>query len=632
MKIKAFYEGKEVELEGVSTYQEAAKKLDKKAQFLACEVDGELKGLTETIQKDNFKIQFFDFSHAKGKEIYWHTSAHILAQAVKRVFPQALFSIGPSIENGFYYDFDLGDYRFLPEDAQKIENEAKKVIQENLAITRKEVSKKEALEIFKNNPYKTEIIQQLPDDAIISTYTQGDFTDLCRGPHLGSTAMVRELKIMSFAGAYWRGDSKNKMLQRVYGISFPSKKELDAYLRFLEESKERDHRKIGKELDFFSFHDEGPGFPFWHAKGVELFNKLVDYMRNENQKRGYTEIKTPPVLNEILWKKSGHWDNYKDNMYFTEIDEKTYSIKPMNCPGGLLVYNTRLHSYRELPIRQAEFGLVHRHELSGVLHGLFRVRSFTQDDAHIFCTPEQLQLEIEDVVKYTLDVYKTMGFNDFIIFIATRPDNSIGSDENWEKATESLIESLKTLGIEYKIKDKEGAFYGPKIEFNIKDTLGRNWQCGTVQVDFSMPERFDVSYEGSDGQKHRPIMVHRAILGSFERFVGILLEHYAGKLPVWLSPIQVRVINVHENQLEFSKNVEKRLLEAGLRVEGDYRVETLGYKIREGRNSRIPFLVILGDREQSEGNISVRNRENKTSNMKVEELISMVKETENLKK
>jgi threonyl-tRNA synthetase len=624
-KIEFSYKEKARELENVRTYMDIANALTRgNHNFLVCRVNGVLKDLSAPIDANNFAIEFYNFDSPEGKEVFWHTSAHILAQAVKKLFPEARHTIGPAIEKGFYYDFDMQDYHFVPEDMEKIEKEAEQIIADDIPVIREEVGKEAALELFKDNPYKTEIIRELPDDAIISVYRQGNFADLCRGPHLASTGAVKAFKIMSFAGAYWRGDSNNKMLQRVYAVSFPDQKQLKKHLNFLEEAKKRDHRKIGKELDLFSFHEEGPGFPFWHDKGLTIFNLLLEYMREENLKRGYSEIKTPPILNNVLWERSGHWDNYKDNMYFTEIDERTFSVKPMNCPGGLLIYNNRLHSYRELPIRQAEFGLVHRHELSGVLHGLFRVRSFTQDDAHVFCTAEQLQQEIKAIVEYTLDVYSAMGFKDFNIFIATRPENSIGSQEDWETATNALIDSLNILEIPFGIKEGEGAFYGPKIEFNIQDSLERNWQCGTIQVDFSMPRRFELTYEGADGKSHQPIMLHRAILGSFERFIGILLEHYAGKLPAWLSPVQVKIINVAEPHLEYAREIETKLRNAGVRVEGDYRNESLGYRIREARNQRVPFMCVIGDQEMESGELAVRDRSNQTVSMKPDELIEKI--------
>jgi len=618
------FNGKKIELEP-KTYMDIANHISKKHNFIVALINGNLVDLNSEVKEDG-KIDFLTFDSLLGKEVFWHTSSHILAQAVKRLFSYALYTIGPAIEKGFYYDFDMGDYKFHPEDIVKIEEEVKKIILEDYKIERIEVSKREALDIFKDNKYKVEIIEGLADNEKISCYKQEEFIDLCRGPHLPSTGYVKGFKIMSFAGAYWRGDSKNKMLQRVYGISFPEEKELKKYLNFLEEAKKRDHRIIGKELDLFSFHDEGPGFPFWHNNGTIVFRTLVDYIRSENQKRGYTEVMTPPILSDVLWKRSGHWDNYKNNMYFTQIDEMSYAVKPMNCPGGLLIYKTRLHSYRELPIKQAEFGLVHRHELSGVLHGLFRVRSFTQDDAHVFCTEEQITEQIIEIVKYTMDVYKTMGFTEFEIFVATRPDKFIGSLENWERATKALTDSLEKLGIKYKIKDKEGAFYGPKIEFNIKDSLERNWQCGTVQVDFSMPEKFDLTYEASDGTSKRPVMIHRAILGSLERFIGILIEHYSGKLPLWLSPIQVRLINVGESHIQYLEKLYTNLLSSGIRVDKDVRNETLGYKIREARNKRIPYIVVIGDKEVNENTLAVRDRSGETKNFSFDDFLALLKD------
>lgn len=627
-EVKVIYKKKKKSVENVSTYLELANELTRgRHQFLVCKVNGKLTDLTANITENNFEVEFFDFESPEGKDVYWHSSAHILAQAVLKLYPNAKYTIGPSIDKGFYYDFDMGEERFHPEDAEKIEAEAKKIIENDYDIKREELSKADALKVFNDNPYKTEIIKDLDEDAVISTYTQGDFKDLCRGPHLPKTSFVKAFKVMSFAGAYWRGNSDNQMLQRVYAISFPSDKELKKYINNLEEAKKRDHRKLGKELDLFSFHEEGPGFPFWHAKGSVLFNLLVDFMRSENTKRGYVEIKTPPILNDVLWKRSGHWDNYKENMYFTEIDEDSYAVKPMNCPGGILVYNTKLHSYRDLPLKQAEFGLVHRHELSGVLHGLFRVRSFTQDDSHVFCMLEQLHDEIRKVVEYILFVYKTLGFEKFKIFIATRPEHSIGSDENWEAATNALSSALESLDLEFEYKEGEGAFYGPKIEFNIQDSLERNWQCGTCQVDFSMPQRLEATYEGSDGQSHYPIMLHQATLGSFERLIGILLEHYAGKLPVWLSPVQARIINVSEHQLEFCQKLKDTLIEQDVRVDWDFRNESLGYKVREARNQRLPFILVVGDKEKDSNTLAVRDRKNKTTEMSIEDFVKMIKES-----
>ena len=549
----------------------------------------------------------------EGLEILRHSTSHLMAQAVKRLYPNVQVTIGPAIKDGFYYDFDT-DKPFTDEDLPKIEAEMKKIIKENIPVIRKIMTKKDAIEYFnKNNePYKVEIIEDIDADTV-SFYEQGDFIDLCRGPHVPSTGYLKSYKLMSVAGSYWRGDSNNKMLSRIYGTAFESKESLDNYLKKLKEAKERDHRKLGKELNLFSFHDEGPGFPFWHPRGMIIYKEVESYIRKENEKRGYVEIKTPAILNEELWHRSGHWDNYKENMYFTEIDETKFAIKPMNCPGGLIVYNSNIHSYRDLPLRVAELGFVHRHELSGALHGLFRVRAFTQDDAHIFCTEEQLADEIINTIDYYLSVYKDFGFKNFEIFVSTRPTKSIGTDEAWELATNSLINALDKLNIAYKINEGDGAFYGPKIDFNIKDVLDRNWQCGTLQVDFSLPMRFEISYEGKDGRKHTPVMLHRAILGSMERFIGILTEHYNGKFPLWLSPLQVAIVNVlnNKNQIERVKEIANAFKNENFRVEIDDGNDNLGTKIKKYRLQRTPYTVIIGAEELSSGKLSVRTRSSK---------------------
>lgn len=549
----------------------------------------------------------------EGLEILRHSTSHLMAQAVKRLYPNVQVTIGPAIKDGFYYDFDT-DKPFTDEDLPKIEAEMKKIIKENIPVVRKIMTKKDAIEYFKKNnePYKVEIIEDIDADTV-SFYEQGDFIDLCRGPHVPSTGYLKSYKLMSVAGSYWRGDSNNKMLSRIYGTAFESKESLDNYLKKLKEAKERDHRKLGKELNLFSFHDEGPGFPFWHPRGMIIYKEVESYIRKENEKRGYVEIKTPAILNEELWHRSGHWDNYKENMYFTEIDETKFAIKPMNCPGGLIVYNSNIHSYRDLPLRVAELGFVHRHELSGALHGLFRVRAFTQDDAHIFCTEEQLADEIINTIDYYLSVYKDFGFKNFEIFVSTRPTKSIGTDEAWELATNSLINALDKLNIAYKINEGDGAFYGPKIDFNIKDVLDRNWQCGTLQVDFSLPMRFEISYEGKDGRKHTPVMLHRAILGSMERFIGILTEHYNGKFPLWLSPLQVAIVNVlnDKNQIERVKEIANAFKKENFRVEIDDGNDNLGTKIKKYRLQRTPYTVIIGAEELSSGKLSVRTRSSK---------------------
>lgn len=579
---------------------------------IAVKFNGQEADLT-FIPKTDGNLELILTTSPEGLEILRHSTSHLMAHAVKRLYPNVQVTIGPAIKDGFYYDFDT-DKPFTDEDLPKIEEEMKKIIKENIPVIRKIMTKKDAIEYFKKNnePYKVEIIEDIDADTV-SFYEQGDFIDLCRGPHVPSTGYLKSYKLMSVAGSYWRGDSNNKMLSRIYGTAFESKESLDNYLKKLKEAKERDHRKLGKELNLFSFHDEGPGFPFWHPKGMVVYKEVESYIRNENEKRGYVEIKTPAILNEELWHRSGHWDNYKENMYFTEIDETKFAIKPMNCPGGLIVYNSNIHSYRDLPLRVAELGFVHRHELSGALHGLFRVRAFTQDDAHIFCTEEQFPEEIINTIEYYLSVYKDFGFKDFEIFVSTRPKKSIGTDEAWELATNSLINALDKLNISYKINEGDGAFYGPKIDFCIKDVLDRSWQCGTLQVDFSLPMRFEISYEGKDGRKHTPVMLHRAILGSMERFIGIITEHYNGKFPLWLSPLQIAVVNVlnDKNQIDRVKEIAASLKTAGFRVEVDDSNDNLGTKIKKYRLQRTPYTVIIGADELTSGKLSVRTRSSK---------------------
>ena len=579
---------------------------------IAAKFNGQEVDLTYIPETDG-NLELIFTTTNEGLEILRHSTSHLMAQAVKRLYPNVQVTIGPAIKDGFYYDFDT-DKPFTDEDLPKIEAEMKKIIKENIPVVRKIMTKKDAIEYFKKNnePYKVEIIEDIDADTV-SFYEQGDFIDLCRGPHVPSTGYLKSYKLMSVAGSYWRGDSNNKMLSRIYGTAFESKESLDNYLKKLKEAKERDHRKLGKELNLFSFHDEGPGFPFWHPRGMIIYKEVESYIRKENEKRGYVEIKTPAILNEELWHRSGHWDNYKENMYFTEIDETKFAIKPMNCPGGLIIYNSNIHSYRDLPLRVAELGFVHRHELSGALHGLFRVRAFTQDDAHIFCTEEQLADEIINTIDYYLSVYKDFGFKNFEIFVSTRPTKSIGTDEAWELATNSLINALDKLNIAYKINEGDGAFYGPKIDFNIKDVLDRNWQCGTLQVDFSLPMRFEISYEGKDGRKHTPVMLHRAILGSMERFIGILTEHYNGKFPLWLSPLQVAIVNVlnDKNQIERVKEIANAFKNENFRVEIDDGNDNLGTKIKKYRLQRTPYTVIIGAEELSSGKLSVRTRSSK---------------------
>ncbi len=553
-----------------------------------------------------------------------HSAAHVMAQAVTELYPDAKPGIGPAIEDGYYYDFDRKE-AFTPDDLEKIEERMKQIVKANLPIIRREVTREEAEKIFADQPYKLELISEL-EDEVITVYEQGGFVDLCRGPHVNYTSKIKAFKLLSVAGAYWRGSEKNAMLQRIYGTAFPNKLELEEYLVRVEEAKKRDHRKLGKELDLFSFHEEGPGFPFWHPKGTIVYNSIVDHWRKVHTERGYQEIKTPMILNEDLWHRSGHWDTYRENMYFVAIDEQTYSVKPMNCPGGILVYKDTLHSYRELPLKYCELGHVHRHEKSGVLHGLFRVRAFTQDDAHVYCTPEQIQEEIIKVIDLVTAIYSKYGFTEYRIELSTRPEKAIGSDEMWETAESALHAALKVKEIEYAVNPGDGAFYGPKIDFHVKDTVGRSWQLGTIQLDFSMPERFEMEYIGEDGKAHRPVMIHRAILGSLERFIGILIENYAGAFPLWMAPEQIRVLPITDRHAEYAKKVGAKLKSQGLRVEVDTRNEKTGYKIREAQMQKIPYMLIVGDREEEAGAVSVRHREEgDLGSVSLDDFISRVK-------
>ncbi len=574
---------------------------------LAGEVDGEVKDLSFKLEKDS-SLSILTFDTDGGKHAYRHTSSHVLAQAVKRLYPDAKLAIGPAIDTGFYYDFDIGK-PFSPEDMEKIEKEMAKIIKENLEVKRFTLPREEAIKFMeeKNEPYKVELIRDLPEGEVISFYQQGEFVDLCAGPHLPSTGKIKAIKLLSVAGAYWRGNEKNKMLQRIYGTSFAKKSELDEYLFRLEEAKKRDHRKLGRELDLFNIFDEGPGFPFFMPKGMVLRNILEDYWRGEHQKRGYQEIKTPIILNEELWHRSGHWDHYKENMYFTKIDEGDYAIKPMNCPGGMLAYKRKLHSYRDLPQRIAELGLVHRHELSGALHGLMRVRCFTQDDAHIFMTSEQIKDEVLGVISLIDQFYNVFGFK-YHVELSTRPEDSMGTEEQWEVAIGALKDALDSKGIIYKINEGDGAFYGPKIDFHLEDSIGRTWQCGTIQLDFQMPERFDLVYVGPDGEKHRPVIIHRVVFGSIERFIAILTEHYAGAFPAWLAPVQVKILPILEKHHDYAEGLKKELEEKGFRVETDYRNEKIGYKIREAQMEKIPYMLVIGDKEMESKAVAVRSR------------------------
>ena len=542
-------------------------------------------------------------------QVLRHTASHIMAQAIKRLFPQAKLAIGPAIENGFYYDIDV-EPKLVEADLEKIEAEMKKIIKENLKIESFKLSRKEALKLMeeRNEPYKVELINELPEDEEISFFKQGEFVDLCTGPHMLYTKAVKVFKLMNITGAYWRGDEKNKMLQRIYATAFENKENLEKYLEELEEAKKRDHRKIGKELELFMIAPEGPGFPFFLPKGMELRNVLEDFWRKIHKEHGYVEIKTPMILNEELWHRSGHWDHYKENMYTTKIDDTDYGIKPMNCPGGMLVYKNSMHSYRDLPIRAGELGLVHRHEKSGELNGLFRVRCFTQDDAHIFCLPSQIEEEISNVIKLIDEVYSIFGF-EYEIELSTRPEDSMGSDEQWEMAEGALKKVLKDLNMKYELNEGDGAFYGPKIDFHIKDCLGRSWQCGTIQLDFQMPERFDLTYIGEDGEKHRPVMLHRVIFGSIERFIGILIEQYAGAFPTWLAPVQVKILTIADRHVDYAKKLMKEMSSKGIRVELDDREEKMGYKIREAQLQKVPYMLIIGDKEVEENKVSMRSRD-----------------------
>ncbi len=576
-------------------------------EALVVKVDDRLVDLGSPLSRDS-AVQFLTFQDEEGRQVYRHSTAHVMAQAVKRLFPGVKLAIGPAIADGYYYDFDTEE-PFTPEDLVKIEKEMKNIIKADLPFERSELPRPEALAMFKEQGqhYKVELIEDLPPDVPLSCYRQGDFTDLCMGPHVPSTGRLKSVKLMSVAGAYWRGSEKNKMLQRIYGTSFPKKSMLDEYLFRIEEAKRRDHRKLGAELELFSIQEEGPGFPFFHPKGMVLRNELEKFWREEHNKHGYQEIRTPVILSRALWEQSGHWDHYRENMYFTKIDEGDYAVKPMNCPGSIMIYKSKLHSYRELPIRLAELGLVHRHELSGVLHGLMRVRCFTQDDAHLFILPSQIKDEIIGVINLVDDFYKVFGFS-YHVELSTKPEKAMGSDENWELATGALRDALEARGLSYKVNEGDGAFYGPKIDFHLEDSLGRTWQCGTIQLDFLMPEKFRLSYIGEDGRKHRPVMIHRVVFGSIERFIGILTEHFAGAFPVWLAPVQVRVLPITDRHMEYAQKVVDDLDLKGIRVELDSRNEKVGFKIREAQAQKIPYMLVIGDKETENGTVAVRHR------------------------
>ncbi len=574
---------------------------------LAAGVNGEIKDLTHVLNED-CAVEFYTFENEEGRHAFRHTSSHILAQAVKRLFPDAKFAIGPAIANGYYYDIDVQE-PFKPEDLERIQKEMEKIVKEDIALERVEISRNEALEMFEaqGEIYKVEIIRDLPEDAVISLYRQGDFVDLCAGPHLPSTGKVKAIKLQSLAGAYWRGDEKRKMLQRVYGTSFEKKAELDEYLNMLEEAAKRDHRKLGRELDLFSIQEEGPGFPFFHPKGMAIRNELESFWRMIHFKYDYQEIKTPIILHQKLWQQSGHWDHYRENMYFTSIDEEGYAVKPMNCPGGILVYRSQHHSYRDFPLRTAELGLVHRHEISGALHGLMRVRSFTQDDAHIFLLPSQIKEEIQRTIGLFKEVYSVFGLS-YHAELSTKPEKAMGAQEIWDLTTNALKEAMDDIEMPYRINEGDGAFYGPKIDFHLRDSIGRTWQCGTIQLDMQMPEKFDLNYVGEDGQKHRPVMIHRVVYGSIERFIGILIEHFAGAFPVWLAPVQVKVLAITERQVAYAEKLAARLKEKFIRVEVDGRNEKIGYKIREAQMSKVPYVLVVGEKEAESGQVAVRKR------------------------
>lgn len=628
-------DGKEKEFESAVSLADAAKAISNSLgkNALVAKVNGELTDLRDPIV-DGAEVEFFTKEDPEGLFTLRHTASHVMAQAIQHLFPGVKFAIGPAIDDGFYYDLD-SDHVFSQEDFAAIEKEMSKIAKENIPLVKKVLPRDEALQYFKDKgqDYKVMLIEDLPEEETISLYEQGDFTDLCAGPHLKSTGKAKTFKLMTVAGAYWRGDSKNKMLQRIYATAFFSKEDLDHYLFVRAEAEKRDHRKLGKQLDLFSFHEEGPGFPFFHPKGMILRNKLMDYERELFKEFGYVEIMTPVILSKKLWLQSGHWDHYKENMYFTQIDDEDYAIKPMNCPGGILFFKTQQRSYRDLPMRVGEFGLVHRHELKGALHGLFRVRCFTQDDAHIFMTQEQMKDEVIKCMAMYQKMYGVFGL-EYHVELSTRPENSMGSDELWEISTNALREAIETAGVPYQINEGDGAFYGPKLDFHVQDSLGRTWQCGTIQMDMQLPERFDVNYIGEDGEKHRAVMLHRAGYGSLERFIGILIEHYAGAFPTWIAPVQAKIIPVTDKNLEYAKSVAAAMSESDIRVEVEEANETLGYKIRKAQMEKVPYMIIVGDQEMKGHTISVRSRKNgdqgsQSLPMFVANLIREIKEREN---
>ena len=605
--MKLVVNGQTLEVEAGASALDVLEKLPKdvKKSALVARLNGELISLMEPLTSDG-ELEILTFDDPDGRWTLRHTASHVLAQAVKALRPEAKLAIGPAIDNGFYYDFDV-DEPFTPEFLKDVEKEMSRIIKKNSKLERFELPRAEALELVKDEPYKVELINDLPEDSVISFYKQEGFTDLCAGPHLPSTGRIKAFKLMSIAGAYWRGNEKNKMLQRIYGTAFTSREELDAYVQRLEEAKKRDHRKLGRQLDLFDIFEEGPGFPFFFPKGMVLRNELEGFWRKLHKENGYVECRTPIMLNQHLWEESGHWDHYKENIYSTTIDDMTYCLKPMNCPGGILVYKRKTWSYRELPLRMGELGIVHRHELSGALHGLMRVRCFTQDDAHLFITPDQIKDEVIGIHKLDDQVYRMFGFK-YKVELSTRPENSMGTDEMWEQATNGLQGALDELGVAYTINEGDGAFYGPKIDFHLEDSLGRTWQCGTIQLDMNMPERFDLSYIGPDGEKHRPVMLHRTIYGSIERFIGILTEHFAGAFPLWLAPVQAKIMTITDRADDAAVALQNKLEAAGIRTEIDLRNEKIGFKIREAQVMKIPYMLVLGDKEAAEGNVAVRVR------------------------
>ena len=619
------FPGKEVQFDSAVTAYDAARAAELISRdVLACRINGVVSDLTTPIDSDA-EVELLTFDDKDGAHVLRHTASHVLAAAVKRLYPEVKLTIGPAIDNGFYYDFD-SDVAFTPDVLEKLEAEMKKIVKENAKMERFTLPREEAIELMKDEPYKVELINDLPEDAVISFYKMGDFTDLCAGPHLFSTGAIKAFKLTSCNSAYWRGDAKNKVLQRIYGTAFTTKEALKAYLDMIEEAKKRDHRKLGKELGLFAILDEGPGFPFFLPKGMVLRNTLIDYWREVHKRYGYVEISTPMMLNRQLWERSGHWDHYKENMYTTVIDGTDFAIKPMNCPGGMLVYKLQPHSYRDLPLRMGELGLVHRHELSGALHGLFRVRCFTQDDAHIFMTWDQMKDEIKNVVRLFDEVYSVFGLS-YEIEVSTMPEDHMGDVKDWDFATETLKEAVTEMGKTYVINEGDGAFYGPKLDFHISDCLGRTWQCGTIQLDMQLPERFELEYTGADNEKHRPVMIHRVVLGSIERFIGVITEHFAGAFPLWLSPVQVEVLPVSNAFNDYGAEVAKKLDEAGIRVHLDDRNEKIGYKIREAQLQKTPYMLVVGEREKNDGTVSVRTRAGEDKGaVKVEEFLAQALE------